>query len=185
MDTKQLTFELNMALNPYFAALTLRGQSTTDCLPRYETVTTDETEDCDYVDVNVYWKRLAGVEPDPFMTVEYNTGDKCYSYALLKLEPTICHRGEISDPGGWEPGEYHGPFKNISTLGQDLKKVIDENERQAKAESEIEAAENIASLWSTRAKELQGSTTPAVRQAAQEDAEFAHFVANQISHLDF
>jgi hypothetical protein len=179
MDTKKLTFELNMALNPDFASLTLMGYSTTHCFPKWEAVTEDETDEFVYGDINVYWKGPNGSDSTPYAVVEYEVSTGNYFYALLKLEPTVCHRGEISDPGGWEPGEYHGPFKNISTLILDLKKVIAEDENQAKA------AENIALRMATRAKELQASTIPSVRQAAQEDADYARLVANRISHLDF
>jgi hypothetical protein len=135
MDTKSLAFELNCVLTSDFLSLTLAGQSTTHCFPKYEAVTTDETEDCDYVDVNTYWKEPKGVEGDPFMTVEYNTGDKRYSYAMMEYEHATMHRGEISDPGGWEAGEYYGPFSSIKEMVKDMKQRIAADEARQKAET--------------------------------------------------
>jgi len=139
MDTKSLAFELNCALTSDFLALTLAGQSTTHYFPKFEAVTSDETEDCDYVDVNAYWKAPEGVEGDPYMTVEYNTGEKCFSYAMMEFEHATMHGGEISNPGGWEAGEYYGPFETIKEMVMDMKQRIDADEARQKAEYAEEA----------------------------------------------
>ena len=139
MDTKSLAFELNCALTSDFLSLTLAGQSTTHYFPKYEVVTFEENKDRVFADVNVYWKGPEGVEPDPYMTVEYCIKDKNYDYAMMEYADADVHNGELIDPGGWEAGEYFGPFSSIKKMVKDMKQHIAADEARQKAEYASEA----------------------------------------------
>jgi hypothetical protein len=139
MDTKKLTFELNTVMNPDYASLALMGYSTTNCFPKWEVVVDgDDTEDTIYGSINAYSKGPDGVEPVSIAVVEYEIPTGNYFYAMLEFEPTICHRGEISDPGGWETGEYHGPFRTIKAMVADFKQCKDKMDKETMMEAESE-----------------------------------------------
>ena len=146
IDTTKLTFEANMALNPDFASLRLAGQATGGVFPRWEAVIVDKEEKFIHLDLNAYWRGPDGIEPDPFAEICFEIETQKYSFGLLEYFSPTCHRGELTDPGGWEVREWSDWYEGEEALIAALKQAWDKDLAAQKAEAEAEAADYFAEI---------------------------------------